>query len=144
MKFAPIGPSSRRCQPCQAPFFGSAVVRNDGNIGVSAVYYGAPRADSGHLSKLDEACRKGGPQSCTAWSMAAFSPVLASHFATKHLVTHWEVDGSKDFLRFSGFLFDFSDLFTDLARACWGFLEPTSSSCESVWCAKSHSGPVRP
>jgi hypothetical protein len=49
--------------------------------------------------------------------MAAFSPVLASHFATKHLVTHWEVDGSKDFLRFSGFLFDFSDLFTDLARA---------------------------
>ena len=107
-------------------------MRNDGNIGVSAVYYGAPRADSGHLSKLDEACRKGGPQSCTAWSMAAFSPVLASHFATKHLVTHWEVDGSKDFLRFSGFLFDFSDLFTDLARKGTGMLGLLGASVELV------------
>ncbi len=93
-------------------------MRNDGNIGVSAVYYGAPRADSGHLSKLDEACRKGGPQSCTAWSMAAFSPVLASHSpATKQTTvlrsTALGSDGQRIFTLSSVFwiFFDFSDLF---------------------------------
>ena len=36
------------------------------------------------------------------------------------------------FLDFSGFLFAFSDLLTDLARACLGFLERPSRSCEFV------------
>jgi hypothetical protein len=43
------------------------------------------------------------------------------------------------YIRFPGFLLDFSDLFTDLARACLGFLGPPF---ECAWCAESHSGPV--
>ncbi len=40
------------------------------------------------------------------------------------------VGRSKDFLRFSGFLFDFSDLFTDLARK--GMLGLLGASVELV------------
>ncbi len=42
-------------------------------------------------------------------------------------------------------LFDFFDLFADLARACLGFLERPSRSCEvvRVWIAQSDSGLIR-
>ena len=51
----------------------------------------------------------------------------------------------KAFLSVFSICFDFFDLFADLARACLGFLERPSRSCEVVraWIAQSHSGLVR-
>ena len=55
------------------------------------------------------------------------------------------------FLEFSGFLFAFSDLLTDVGEHVWaswsvrrGVYRGLASSCEYVRCAPSHRGPVRP
>ena len=57
------------------------------------------------------------------------SPVSSLNWAGRPvplviMIRHWEVTARvhTDFLSFFSILFDFSDLFTDLARACLGLL----------------------
>ena len=56
------------------------------------------------------------------------------------LIRHWEVTArvQKAFLSFFWICFDFFDLFADLARACLGFLERPSRSCEVVRVRSTH------